>query len=203
MIFEFLTGGLPLGLAAVVGLTYFAVARSERSIRYVVLCASIYLLAAGAAVITKLVAVAAVFGPQAVWKIGGAAAERVNGLVDPAFGNRTLFSAIFDNMDALGPGLGAFNFTILLIALVGGYWTLRRYWRRPEILLLALSNLPVILWPLLFQQHMMIHAWFMDRIFAWSIASGFALFVVGAIHSRENSDNHVDRITPHGPYRTG
>lgn len=185
MVFEFLTGGLPLGLAAVLGLSWFALKAEERSVAAVALGAASYLMAAGMAAVTKLAAVATVFGPQALAAIGSSARERVSGALDPVFGERTLLGSILSNMEALAPGLGPLSTAMLVVALAAGAWAVRLHWRRDEVLLLAASNLPILLWPLVFRQHMTIHAWFMDRIFVWTIASGFALFLLAVVYARE------------------
>ncbi|WP_375380426.1 hypothetical protein [uncultured Sphingomonas sp.] len=185
MVFELLTGGLPLGLAAVTGLTWFALEESERRSFVIKLSALAYVTAAAAAALTKLAAVAVVFGPEALHIVGRAAQQRINGSLDPMFSDRNLLSSIVGNMDALAPGLGPLSFGVFLIALVSGGWAAWRHRFRQEAMLLAGSNVPVLAWPFIFHQHMIIHAWFMDRIFVWTIASGFGLFLLSVIYAHE------------------
>jgi hypothetical protein len=45
-------------------------------------------------------------------------------------------------------------------------------------MLVAASNLVLVVWVAVFNHHFYIHAWFMTRIFAWTIATGFALFAM-------------------------
>ena len=54
---------------------------------------------------------------------------------------------------------------------------------RAQSLSLLASNLVIPVWLAAFWQHTIQHAWFMDRILVWPIASGFALFTLG-VHQR-------------------
>lgn len=184
MIFEFLTGGLPLGLATVIGLTYLSLKIVERSWHAVILCAASYLLAAATTAALKIVGIVTVFGSTAVQALAQSATQRVNGELDPRFGERTLLNEILRNMDAFAPGMESLSIGVLFVSLAAGAWGLARQSHRPEVTLLAASNVPILLWPLVFQQHTLIHAAFMNRIFVWTIAAGFALFVLGVVHRR-------------------
>lgn len=186
MIFELLTGGLPLGLAAVAGLSWFALNPAERSFPAVAHGVMSYLAAVVAVAATKLIAVAVVFGPSALPAIGRSVQQRVNGDLEAAYGERNLLGSVLLNMDALAAGLGLLSAGVLLIALASGSWSIWRHRHRSDVLLLGLSNIVVLAWPLVFQQHMMIHAWFMDRIFVWPIASGFALFALSIFYDHED-----------------
>jgi hypothetical protein len=174
MIFEFMTGGLPLGLAAIVGLSWFAL-RSP-SVRDCLAAALAFLVAAVGSLAIKLAAVAYVFGGAALLGIGQAAAHRVSGQIEvPGIEDRSLLQAVVGNLGALTPGMDAAAGILVLLAVGFGAWALVQN-STPKIGLLAFSNLPIIGWLLFFQQHTIVHAWFMDRMLVWPIISGCLMF---------------------------
>jgi hypothetical protein len=61
-----------------------------------------------------------------------------------------------------------------------GLIRLRRSELRERAILVAASNLVLVVWVAVFNHHFYVHAWFMTRIFAWTIATGFALFAIAA-----------------------
>lgn len=169
MVFELLTGGLPLGLAVIVGLLSFS------DVRALVLSATAYLVAACTVFAAKIAAVAYVFGN--IEYLGGIVLRTVGNT--PSFmGDRSFGQAIIGSMDALMPGLPALANGILILAIVFGAYGL---WRNPsrQAKIVALSSVPIFGWLAVFHQHTIIHAWFMDRMLTWVIASGFALFLFG------------------------
>jgi hypothetical protein len=183
MIFEFMTGGLPLGLAVIAGLSWFSL--RQPNFRSVACALFAFLVAAFTCLTVKFMLVAYVFGTSALWQVGSAAANRVGGSVgseisDP---NRGFLTAILQGMDAMIPGLGSMAILFVIIAMISGCWAL---FRSPssEAKLLAASNLSIFMWLAVFQQHTTIHAWFMDRMFVWAIASGFTIFGLWAAQQR-------------------
>jgi len=78
-----------------------------------------------------------------------------------------------------------------------GLFYLRRtdLWSRE--VLIALSNLMPILWTAAFNHHFYVHAWFMTRIFTWTIATGFALFAI-AVAMRQSIAPGGAEFTPAG-----
>jgi hypothetical protein len=181
MIFEFLTGGLPLGIAAVTGLTWFAC--RHPSVRTVVAAATSFTAAAGAAMAIKAAAVWAVFGSGAVASIENELSYRISGSTKTET-SRSFFEAILQNFDALVPGMAPFATAFLLISLVAGAWGIKKL-HNLEAYLLGASNVMIVVWIIIFQQHTTVHAFFMDRILCWMISSGFALFLLACIR-REN-----------------
>jgi hypothetical protein len=90
------------------------------------------------------------------------------------------FESVSGGLESLAPSLGILAVLTLGIAILAGAWGVRQLRTTPAILLAA-SNLVIVGWLLLFWKHTVIHGWFMDRIFAWTIASGFALFAMALI----------------------
>lgn len=184
MIFEFMTGGLPLGLAIVIGLTWFAL--REPNLPTVVSATIAYSAAAASTLFLKLIAVWVVFGTGAVSGVFSAAASRSVGSVPSGLDDRLLFHAIAGNTDAMVPGFGPMAATFVVLAIGFGSYGLYRNTTMPAKLL-AISNLPVVIWFALFQQHTIVHAWFMDRILVWFVASGFSLFLLATCDRRPSS----------------
>jgi hypothetical protein len=174
MIFEFMTGGLPLGLAVVIGLSGAALP-----------AAVAFLVAAGVTLAVKYAAVLAVFGRHGLAQVFGALATHMGGTAPSYLAGRSWLQAIAGNMEALMPGLGPMAGLLLILAIVFGALGLHR---RPtaEAKLLAWSNLPILLWFAAFRQHTIIHAWFMDRMFVWPIATGFAIYILSLRLERDD-----------------
>ena len=188
MIFEMLTGGLPLGIAVTFGLLCF------RGVRTAVLATTSFSVAAVATYAIKLAAVAVVFGNLSFLR---EAETRTVGVLPSDAVTGSLLHAIFGNTEAMMPGLGPMAGVILLLSVGFGTWSVIKR-PTPEIQLLALSNAPIFLWPIIFRQHMIIHGWFMDRIFVWTIASGFSMLFLalgrqGPIHC-QTSDLQADSV---------
>jgi hypothetical protein len=117
-----------------------------------------------------------VFGDAALLGIGQAAAHRVSGQIEvPGIEDRSLLQAVVGNLGALTPGMDAAAGILVLLAVGFGAWALVQN-STPKIGLLAFSNLPIIGWLLFFQQHTIVHAWFMDRMLVWPIISGCLMF---------------------------
>jgi hypothetical protein len=68
--------------------------------------------------------------------------------------------------------------------------------RRPTLdsRILALSNLPIFGWFVVFHQHTIVHAWFMDRMLVWPLATGFAIYALSSRLERDPDSAVVARI---------
>ena len=174
MAFELLTGGLPLGLAAILGLSWFAL--KDKSVRAVLAAAVSYCAAALATLAAKYAVVGVVFGWNSLLAIRSLLAVRMDGPIPGDAPEQSLASAILNGMESMMPGMGGMALSLLLVAIGFGGWAVARR-PTPAGKLLAASTLPIVAWPFIFHEHMVLHAWFMDRMFAWIIAAGFALFV--------------------------
>lgn len=176
MIFELLTGGLPLGIAVTFGLL------SLRSARMAISGAAAFCIAAVTTYGVKLAVVAFVFGDLSFLREIG---RRTIGGVPSDSNAQSLLSSVLGNTEAMMPGLGPLAGLLLLAAIAAGLSVLVEHPSSMRVKLLALSNLPIFIWPLVFRQHMIVHGGFMDRIFVWPIASGFAMFFMAALSGPE------------------
>ncbi len=196
MEFEMLTGGLPLGLALTLGLVPLALARDRDPTGPTILAGVGFVVAALACAIGKVVALLIVFGTQPV--VDGArqllfrAGMNASSTRDGTAGAGDFYSHLWAGLQALAPGMHWLVAGLLLVAVVGGGWgylTLRRSCDlvvRARATALAGSNVVLLLWMVIFWQHTTQHAWFMDRMLVWPLASGFALFAI-AIGSGEGA----------------
>jgi hypothetical protein len=185
VVFELFTGGIPLGLAMVLGLSSLAIrpdARLDR-IRVALWAASAFLSAAAIVYLLKLFAVAYVADDGVIADIlhklrsYSAAAEGL----DPT----PLLSQIAGSVGVLVGGMTLLARSAVAGGIVAGVYGanwIRRHVEDPgtrqHAALLAISVLPIPLWCLVFINQVGNHAWFMDRILVWPIAAGFGLFVM-------------------------
>ena len=217
IIFEFLTGGIPLGLAILIGAVPFALrpldpGRGETLARAVIEG----LFAFGATIVVciavKLALVLWVFGPGAFTSISSQLLFRIGLGPAPAtvVGEHTasLFDfgvAIASGLESLAAGARPMTFLMLVVSICAGAWGFVQTRAvpeaeplRPALTALALSNLPIYLWLVLFFQHTAEHARFMDRILAWTIASGFAIYTL-AVSRRLAAAASDDRAASKAP----
>lgn len=191
MQFEFLTGGLPLGLAIVTGAVPIATGgQGAAPVRAVVAFAT----AAATTAVAKLVLVATVFPAGAIgdmlhqlrFRVGLAGAVRR----DTPVGWDEFRDHVSAGLEGLAPGMHTLTLGMLVLACVAGGWGYARLRGDADLrgragALLASMLVPP-LWLVVFWQHSAEHAWFTDRILVWLIAGGAALFVL-AIGARQNS----------------
>ncbi|WP_426266748.1 hypothetical protein [Sphingomonas sp. LHG3443-2] len=180
MIFELLTGGLPLGGAMVLGLGWFALKRGERSPQLVILGLVAYGLGAAIPMLTKVVLVATVFGSDALFQVALEGLNRIGSEVPPGLPELTVISQLVLHLGSLAPGMWMTAAGTLCLALALGAVALARH-RSPEHLLLFASVALIFLWFALFRQHTALHASFMVRILVWPIAAGLALIALTAL----------------------
>lgn len=196
MIVEFLTGGIPLGLAMVIGGMPVAFRRDVEGssiISKLVRAVVAYGAAIAACVVFKLLLILAIFGTEGLAGISAQLAARM-GIGAPIPGlEQTPYRfvvQIFKGLDSLVPGSREFSAATLGLAVVAGGWGARLLMRgddpvaRAQGLALAGSNLVLPLWLVTFWAHSIGHSWFMDRIFVWVVASGFGLFALALSERR-------------------
>lgn len=183
MIFEFMTGGLPIGAAAVIGLGWFALRPESRSVAAVLRGLVAFLTGAATLMLIKLTSVAIVFGADAVRTIFETGAIRVNGDLPSQFAHFVAWRELAKFTWILAPGLPALAPGMLVVSVLLGARAVT-LGRDPVTLLLLLSCLPIVAWFLLFQQHTAIHAWFMVRILVWPIIAGFSAFAWASCATR-------------------
>jgi hypothetical protein len=202
MIFEFLTGGIPLGLALVTGGLPFALRREDAAqwINHVACGLTAFCTGVGVVILCKLAAVLSVFGKAGVGIVSEQLGERmgVNASsskeVELTVGN--FIRGVAKGLDGIVPGSRLMSLLAILAALAAGAWALRQLWHSEDVFLrsrarfLLASNGMVLFMLFLLSQHTMIHAWFMDRVFAWTIGTGFALFGLALIERNRLNAAH-------------
>ena len=185
-VFELFTGGIPLGLAMVIGLAALVVPSDDRHQAFLIsaCAATAFLVAATVTYVLKVATVVYVAGP---------------GIVDDLLRKLVLYSAESDqgptgvvalveierSIGVLTGGMTLLAASTVIGAIAAGSYGLGWIFLRvpnPAIrqraALLALQVLPIPVWFLAFSSQAGPHAWFMDRIVVWIIAAGFSLFVM-------------------------
>jgi len=191
MVFEFLSGGLHLGLAAVIGGLPFALNPDARRALAQTVAAAAFAFCAAAvtAYAAKALLALAIFGSatfvdtamqlQMRAGLGGREGETVE-LVTSA-------KKLLKGFQGLAAGMPALAFAVTALAAAAGLWAARRIHRGGSAPLsgpaafLLLSNLAIFALLALLWQHSIVHAWFMHRTFAWTIATGLALFLLAVL----------------------
>ncbi|MCW4460436.1 hypothetical protein OK349_01855 [Sphingomonas sp. BT-65] len=188
MAFEFITGGLPLGLAVTIGCVPLTLAGDRRIIATTGECALAFVVGAVTMAAAKLVLIVTTFGPgplagaggQLLFRTGMSHADNPDGTAGwPEF-----FGRVWAGVEAMAPGMHWLALGALLLALALGGWGYGRLRAtacpaaRFRAVAMAGSAIVIPLWMVVFWQHTAQHAWFMDRILAWPMAAGFALFVM-------------------------
>ena len=188
--FELLTGGLPLGLAMVMGLLPIAMTGDPRQLPTTLEASLANVAAAAASFVAKFTVAAIVFDSTALTESMGKLLFRAgigHAAADEPHGWDVFAARIWAGIDALAPGMQYLVLGVLLLAVVAGGWSygvLRRHGsptERDRANALAGSNVIILLWFIVFWEHSIVHAWFMDRLFVWPIASGFALFLLAVL----------------------
>ena len=186
IIFELFTGGLPLGLAMVIGLATLGVRSDYRPREYLLTaCAATAFI--GAATVTYSLKVAATVYVAGYGVVADIAGQLVHYSTASDLGSNVISAAA-----SIGRSIGvlAGGMTLLAsVAVLGGVvagaygigWILLRVSdpaMRQRAVLLAVSALPIPAWFLAFPNQVVTHAWFIDRIIVWVIAAGFSVFLM-------------------------
>jgi len=190
-IFELLTGGLPLGIALTIAGVAMAERRDDRLTSSVIEACAAFVTAVTTMVAIKIVLTEIFFDRGAVTSAGGQLIDRLAGSAQfEPFPPPTVANIILRVSRGLGEMMGGqpelLGMILLLTVAFGalGLIRLRHSELRERATLVAASNLVLVLWVAVFNHHFYIHAWFMTRIFAWTIATGFALFAM-AVAARQ------------------
>jgi len=186
-IFEFLTGGIPLGLAAIVGGLPFALADEDPRalLDRVVEALAAFCTAVIACLLFKLLLALAVFGMDSFRESAAQLSVRLGvSESQPDLGPLRMAKSLTKGLNSLAAGMHVLAGAMIVTATGFGLWGARLLIRsgdrlqRARAIHLVASNLVIVAMLMLLWQHTIIHAWFMDRIFVWTIASGFALFAL-------------------------
>lgn len=188
MIFEFLTGGLPLGFALTIAGVAMAERRDDRlKVSLMSACAA-FITAITTMVMIKIALTEIMFGPGAVTSAGSQLIDRLAGAAQfdqippPTIANIIIrVSRGLGEMIGGQPGLVVMILLLTIIFGTAGLVRLRGSDLRDRATLVAASNLVLISWVAVFNHHFYVHAWFMTRIFAWTVATGFALFAMAVV----------------------
>jgi hypothetical protein len=139
----------------------------------------------------KIVLTEILFGDGAVTSAGRQLFDRLAGSAQfDQIPPPTIANFIIRLSRGLGEMMGGQPELVVMLLLltvafgVAGLLHLRRSDLRERATLVAASNLVLIGWVAIFNHHFYVHAWFMTRIFAWTIATGFALFAM-AVAARQ------------------
>jgi hypothetical protein len=192
-IFEFLTGGIPFGLAIIIGGLPFALrdAAPREIAEQVVEALASFCAAIATCMALKLLLALSVFGLESFRESASQLGVRLGmGQQQPDLGPVKLAKSLVKGLNSLAAGMHVLAGAMLATAIGFGAWSARMLLAsgdptlRARTVHLLLSNLAIVGMLGLLWQHTAIHAWFMDRLFVWTIASGFALFSMAIIHRR-------------------
>lgn len=192
-IFEFLTGGIPLGLAIIVGGLPFALAETAPGdVRdRVIEAAAAFCAAVAACLAFKILLALWIFGIDSFRESAAQLAVRMGvGTESSDIGPLKMAKSLTKGLNSLAAGMHVLAGAMLVSAAGFGAWGARVLLRsgnaqlRSRAIHLIASNLVIVGMLTLLWQHTIIHAWFMDRIFVWTIGSGFALFALAVMRRR-------------------
>jgi len=192
-IFEFLTGGIRLGLAIIIGGIPFSLRDSDRGtmVDAAIEAASAFCVAVVACLAFKLALALWVFGVDSFLESATQLGVRMGMGPDPSdLGLLPAIKKLVKGINGLAAGMHVLAGAIFLTAIGFGAWAARRLIRaddpivRTRAILLVISNASIMALLLLLWQHSIVHAWFMERVFVWTIGTGFALFALAVIETR-------------------
>lgn len=187
--FEFLTGGIPLGMAIVIGGLPFAVhaARDDDPAAFVLDAWAAFCAAVITCLALKVALVIGVFGADAMTDSALQLKMRLG--LDPSRGETSdlglplMAKKLAKGISGIAPGMHVMAGAMVALSIGIGAWGALRLLRAPiapvlrrRTIAVLISNLAIVAMLALFWEHTMIHAWFMERTLVWTIASGFALF---------------------------
>jgi len=197
-IFELLTGGLPLGIALTIAGVAMAERRDDRLNASVGLACTAFITAISTMAVIKILLTEILFGQGAVTSAGSQLFDRLAGsaqfeqIPPPTIANIIIrVSRGLGEMMGGQPELVAMILVLMIAFGAAGLVRLRRSDLWDRAMLVAASNLVLVGWVAVFNHHFYVHAWFMTRIFAWTIATGFALFAM-AVATRQPA-TYVDQ----------
>jgi hypothetical protein len=197
-IFEFLTGGIPLGMAVIVGGLPFALRSHDpdETCGQVIEALAAFCTAVIACLAAKILLALWVFGLESFRETSAQLGVRMGMGGETDFGPLLAIKKLVKGLNSLAAGMHVLAGAILATGTGFGMWGARALIRSGEPLLraraihLIASNLVIVAMLALLWQHSIIHAWFMERIFVWTIATGFALFAL-AVGRRASDSRHA------------
>ena len=203
MVFELFTGGIPLGLAMVIGLVSLGTRSAERPRDFLLaICAGTAFV--GAAATVYLLKIAATVYLEGYGVVADIVGQLVNysPASDMGLGIRAVSAAVISSVGVLTGGMRLLAAAMVLVSLAAGAYGLGCVLlrvpdtrTRQRAILLAVSVIPIPVWFLVFSHQVAVHAWFMDRIIVWVIAAGAALFVL-AIATRYQLSTAANASAP-------
>ncbi|MBX9794194.1 MAG: hypothetical protein K2Y02_07865 [Burkholderiaceae bacterium] len=200
-IFEFLTGGLPLSLAVLIGMIGLQ-ANSTHTARYVaarsVSGVAVFLACFGLTFALKLALAWAVFGNAILSDFHRALAHRVSSQL--ATGK---VATVLDLVNALRWNLGEITwgsevagYVLVAVCVIAATLGLVRVYRNradatvvTRATLVVLSGLVVPFWYAVFMNHTIEHAWFMVRIAVWPLICGWLLVLAPGIQAQRTKSS--------------
>jgi hypothetical protein len=201
-IFEFLTGGLPLGLAILIGMIGLQ-ASSRHTARHVaarsVSGAAIFLTSFGLTFALKLALAWAVFGNAILSDFRRQLTHRVGSQLPTGQVATTLdlVNALRWNLGEIAWGSEVAGYALVAASAIAGMLGLARVYRNradatafTRAVLVVLSGLVVPLWYAVFRNHTIEHSWFMVRIAVWPLICGWLLALAPGSHAP-----HTKRLT--------
>ncbi|WP_156405264.1 hypothetical protein [Sphingomonas sp. Root710] len=186
-IFEFLTGGIPLGLAIIAGGLPFALRDRDprETLARVIEALAAFCVAVAMCLALKIGLALWVFGIESFRESAAQLGVRMGIGAGPAdIGPLRMAKSLTKGLNSLAAGMHVMAGAMLLIAICAGIWGARQLIGSGDAVLksrafhLVASNVVIVGMLALLWQHTIIHAWFMDRVFVWTIATGFALFAL-------------------------
>lgn len=199
MLTEFFTGQLPLGLALIIGAGPF-VLKPTKSTKELIASTSMagvaFCGAAGLCLAYKIALAVAVLGPEVLTDFSQRLGLRI-GITQNSWEDTSIFMWAFKviiGLRSLAGGMRILPGASLILAVIGGLWGLSQIRKlsgdeilRAKALILALSNVIIVFWMIIFWEHTIIHSRLTDRIFVWTIASGATLCAFGIILRRSST----------------
>lgn len=190
VVFEFLTGGVHLGLAAVIGALPFATRPEDNRPEVWLSSLVAFCVSAVTCVTLKYVLAVMVFGRGPI--LGAVANLKLysglgTGGVLQGRGLKDSAERLITGLSGLTPGLPLLAGLTVIVAVVAGFWGASRLLRSPSdrrrrrAAGLLLSNVPIAALLLLLSSHTITHSFFMGRTLAWVIGSGLALFALAIL----------------------
>jgi hypothetical protein len=195
VVFELFTGGVPIGVAMVLGLSSLPVRRDTppQGVRLATWAAMAFMSAAITVYLLKLLAVVSISD-------AGAAVDVVERLrhyslaADTGLDLVAISRQVADSVGVLVGGMALVGWAAVVGGVVAGAYGanwIRRHVpdsaTRQQGALLLSSMAPVPIWLALFPNQVESHAWYMDRILVWPVAAGFALFVLAMAERSRSS----------------
>lgn len=184
IIFEFLTGGIPLGLALTVAAVVVLEDRDDRVASEALKAAIAFCVAMGAVLFAKLLLTLMLFDAQELARLGDALFLRTQGAVAEegftAGEAQPLLKGIFAGFGEMTfgqPWIAGTAIGFVVINAARRVPELRGTFLWPRVLGMLASAAIIAVWIAVFWQHFNVHAWFMTRILVWFLIVGTTISI--------------------------